>query len=505
MLLHHSFIRSSKSHRSKLFVVDRATGHRLSYSRALTGVLLLADRLKALPSGFLGVMLPTSAAAALGVIASLVSGRTPVMINYATGAEAHARAAQRRCGFRSILTSRKLLDRLGCPPVDGMVFIEDVLGEAGGLRKIAAAAKALLPTPLLLRTVAGGSEDDTSVVLFTSGSERDPKLVQLSHRNIASNIESTEQAYGVEEGDIILASLPFFHVFGLTTTLWLPAVLGMTAVTCANPLDFSGVCAACRDERPTIMVGTPSFYYGYLRKSRPGDFESLRIMVAGADKCPDDLRAGYLGKHGKTLLEGYGATETSPVISANTLTHNRPGSVGRPLPGVEVRIENYENGDDCAVGEVGRILVRGDLVMKGYLNDLEATSMSIRHGWYDTGDMGRFDKDGYLWHHGRLKRFVKVGGEMVSLIRVEEVLSALLPDEVECCVVAVPDPMKGSRIVATVTADVDRQGVVKSMTRELPNIAVPKQFVVLDELPTMPSGKTDFRTITSLVTERLSS
>jgi acyl-[acyl-carrier-protein]-phospholipid O-acyltransferase/long-chain-fatty-acid--[acyl-carrier-protein] ligase len=236
-----------------------------------------------------------------------------------------------------------------------------------------------------------------------------------------------------------------------------------------------------------------------LHKSEPGDFRSLRLVFCGADKCPDALRTEFLEKHGITLYEGYGTTETSPVISVNTAGHNRPGSVGKVLPGVEVRIENYDSGQDCGPDETGRIMVKGDLVMTGYFGDLEETSMRIRHGWYDTGDMGFLDKDGYLWHAGRLKRFVKIGGEMVSLVRVENVLEGLLSEDVSCCLVEIPDATKGARIVAAVTREIDEKKVLGRLSESLPNIALPRQFVVIEELPKMGSGKIDFRSVTEMV------
>jgi acyl-[acyl-carrier-protein]-phospholipid O-acyltransferase/long-chain-fatty-acid--[acyl-carrier-protein] ligase len=346
-----------------------------------------------------------------------------------------------------------------------------------------------------------GQEDDNVVILFTSGSEKDPKAVQLTHRNIASNIESFSKVMKMYDHDIMLANLPYFHVFGLTVNLWTPLHFGMTIVSYANPLDYKMVCTVLREEGPTVMVGTPSFLSGYLRKSGVEDFKSIRLIVSGADKCPDVLRKEFLEKHGITLYEGYGATETSPVISTNTPEHNKPGSVGKVLPDVMVRIENYESGKECGVEEVGRILVKGDLVMKGYLDDFEETSMRIRHGWYDTGDMGFIDKDGFLWHAGRLKRFVKVGGEMVSLVKVEDVLQKLIAEGVSCSVVEIPDALKGVRIVAAVTQRIDEKKILRQMSEQLPNIALPKQFIVIEELPKMGSGKIDFRTVTEMVHE----
>jgi acyl-[acyl-carrier-protein]-phospholipid O-acyltransferase/long-chain-fatty-acid--[acyl-carrier-protein] ligase len=281
--------------------------------------------------------------------------------------------------------------------------------------------------------------------------------------------------------------------------MWLPLDRGMTIVTCPNPLEFRSVCAAVREERVSVMVGTPAFLTGYLQKSEPGDFSSVRLMITGADKCPEPLRRGYWDKHRVILLEGYGTTETSPVISVNTPQHNRPGSVGCALPNVEVRIEHYESGEACAVNEIGKVLVKGPSVMTGYFDDFEATSLHLRHGWYDTGDMGFMDDDGYLWHVGRLRRFLKIAGEMVSLVRVEDVLERLLPDDCACCVVEVPDASRGARIVAAITSEVDEKTVLAQMAEALPRIALPRQFVVLPELPKMSSGKLDFRKITELV------
>jgi acyl-[acyl-carrier-protein]-phospholipid O-acyltransferase/long-chain-fatty-acid--[acyl-carrier-protein] ligase len=273
----------------------------------------------------------------------------------------------------------------------------------------------------------------------------------------------------------------------------------MTIVAYANPLEYKMICNILREERATVMVGTPSFLWGYLRKSESGDFENIRLIVSGADKCPDALRKEFLEKHTITLYEGYGATETSPVISVNTPEHNKPGSVGKVLPDVHVRIENYETGKECKPAEVGRIMVKGELVMKGYLDDFEETSMRIRHGWYDTGDMGCLDRDGFLWHSGRLKRFIKIGGEMVSMVKVEDVLQKLLTNNVSCSVVEVPDALKGAKIVAAVTQNVDEKKILKQMAEQLPNIALPKQFVVIEDLPKMGSGKIDFRSVTEMV------
>ncbi len=499
MLLHRRFVRTAKAFASKPAIIDRTTGTRISYGRALVASLILSEQLGQYERGFIGIMLPTSAGCALSILGALMSGRTPVMINYSTGAAQNCEYAQKKCAFHTIITSKALLEKVNCRQLPGMVFLEDIMAAVSTADRIRAAVRARLPLPWLLKTVHDGAESQNAVVLFTSGSERDPKAVLLTHRNINANLFGISKVFDLSAADIFLANLPFFHVFGLTTNLWLPLRYGMTIVTHANPLDFKTICEIIREEKVTFVVGTPIFMWGYLRKSEPGDFASCRIMLTGADKTPDSLRQEFLEKHNIALLEGYGCTETSPVISANHPDTNRPGSVGRPLPNVQVRIEHYETGEECGVGEIGKILVKGESIMPGYFDDFEATTLCIRHGWYDTGDMGYHDADGYLWHVGRLKRFVKIGGEMVSLIRVENELERLLPEDVLCCIVEVPDAVRGARIVAAVTRKLDEPKVLKQLSEVLPNIALPKQFVVIEELPKMGSGKIDFRRITELV------
>ena len=502
-MLHHQFIDKAKIFKEKLAVHDFTTNTRLSYSRALIASLILSRFMQKLDHGFIGVMLPTSAGCILTKLAVLMSGRTPVMINYSTGAEQNAIYAQRKCDFRTIITSKKLLEKIDCPVVDGMEFIEDYMARITTSMKLRAAVTAALPAGIIKKLVHKGNEDETAVILFTSGSEKDPKAVQLSHRNISSNVESVTTIFNFRSDDVFMCALPFFHVFGLTANLWLPLSQGMTLLTYANPLDFKTVCTIVREQRATFLVGTPSFFWGYLRKSEEGDFSSLRIALTGADKCPDALREGFRLKHGITVFEGYGATECAPVISTNTPEFNKPGSVGKPIPGVQVRIENYETGEESATGEDGKILVKGKNVMKGYFNDFEQTSLHIRRGWYDTGDMGNIDEEGFLWHVGRLKRFVKIGGEMVSLVKIEDVLEKYLPEDSHCCVVEIPDAIKGAKIVAVTTRELDEKDILKQMSKHLPPIALPKIFLVWETLPKMGSGKIDFRTISEMAGQQL--
>ncbi|MDA1371096.1 MAG: AMP-binding protein [Proteobacteria bacterium] len=498
-MLQHRFIESARKHPDKLAIIDRSTGRDVTYSRALIASLILARRFSRLERGRIGIMLPTSSGGALAIVGAVMGSRTPVMINYSTGAAKNCRYAQQKCDFKVIVTARALLKRVGCEELPGMVFIEDIMQALGKFEKARAFVKSRLPLPWLKRLCGKSNLARPAVILFTSGSEKEPKVVQLTQKNILSNIDAFSDMMDIYGMDNMLAVLPYFHVFGLTINLWTPLCLGMTSIAYANPLDFKTIARIIRDDKPELLVGTPLFLEGYARQSKPGDFASVQLAVSGADKCPEHLRALYREKHNLEIIEGYGATETSPVISANPRNANKPGSIGIPIPGTQVRIEHYETGEECPPGVTGKIMVKGDGVMQGYLNDTEETHLRITSGWYDTGDLGYLDEDGYLWHQGRLKRFVKIGGEMISLVLVEETLNAKTPEEVDCCAIELPDAKRGSRIVAVTTRRVDQQELAKRLSEELPNLALPKQYVTVAEFPRMGSGKTDFRTLTDMV------
>jgi len=501
--LHYQFVRIAKRHNKKLAIIDRGLNRKFTYGRTLTASLILADKLKRIDDTFVGVMLPTSAGTAIVILALLMSGKTPVLLNYSTGIQTNVEYSQKKCDFEAVITAKALLEKLNAPKLKGYLYIEDLLNSVSILDKIKGALFASRSADRILSRFSNSDINSTAAILFTTGSELEPKAVPLSHRNIIANLEALSQIYPFASDDIMLANLPFFHVFGLATTMWLPFRFGMTIVTYINPMDYKTVCTIIREELPTYLVGTPSFLSGYLHHSQSGDFKSLKLIVTGADKCPDSLRQAYKEKHGLTIYEGYGTTETSPIITVNTPDRCRPGSVGWVLPNLRVRIEHYDTGTECGIGEMGKIFVKGESVFSGYFDDLEATARSLHNGWYDTGDMGYMDADGFLWHVGRLRRFVKIGGEMVSLIRVEEELEKVLPPDTLCCIVESPDAIKGAKIIAAINRPIDEQKILQEMMRRLPAIALPKRFIVLDDFPKMPSGKTDFKQVTTLVRDAI--
>lgn len=503
MILHEQFIRTAKKYPKKLAIIDRSTHSKIPYARALIASLILAKKIKKYKENYIGVMIPTSAGAMLATIGVLMAGKVPVMINYSTGAAENCEYGQNMCGFKTIISSKALVEKINCPTVPGMVFLEDIMATISTFNKLGAALRSKLSAAAIIKSLPRTKPEDNAVILFTSGSEKDPKGVQLTHHNFSNNIEDLVAAFRIEPSDIFMSILPLFHVFGHNANFWLPLTNGLTTVTYANPLDYKKIPEICRQEKPTLMVGTPSFFSGYLRNSKDGDFSSIRMMLAGADKTPQWLRDGYMEKHNVNLLEGYGTTETSPAISVNTPYEYRAGSIGKVVKSAQVKILDVNTDKEAGVNEEGKILVKGDMVMPGYFDNLEETSLRIHDGWYDTGDIGRLDEDGFLWHHGRLKRFVKIGGEMVSLVRTETVLEEFLPDGVDCCVVEVPDAVKGARIVVAITAEIKEKEILKNMAKKLPAIALPKKFVVLENLPKMGSGKIDFRTVTDLVKAEL--
>ncbi len=502
MQLQEKFIQIAKQNSKKIAVIDKTLNQEYTYEQLLVGSLIFQKVIAQYKEKYIGIMVPTSAAAFITVIATLMAGKIPVVINYATGATQNCIYAQDKIGFCTILTSRKLLEKLNQDPVDGMAYLEDMRKSISLGAKLKGLFKSKLPFGSLRKYFYCGDNDETSVILFTSGSEREPKAVQLSHTNIMHQLVTFPEIFGIQPDDVFLGNLPVFHIFGFAM-FWLALSTGSSIVTHANPLEYRKVVESIKKHNITFVFGTPTFLFGYLKQSEPGDMSSLRFLIAGADKVSEHLREGYKKKHDIMILEGYGATETSPVVSSNVPGHNKPGSVGRVINGMQVKIVHPDTGEDLPTGEMGEILVKGPSVMKGYFGDLEETTLRIKNGWYETGDMGLLDEDGFLWHKGRLKRFVKIGGEMISLVRVEEIMEQYLPEDVLCCVVDVPDIEKGSEIVAALTAEeIDFRKIQRNMAKELPGIAIPKEYYVIEDIPMMGNGKVDFRTVERICRER---
>ncbi len=349
--------------------------------------------------------------------------------------------------------------------------------------------------------------DDLATIVFSSGSTGEPKGVMLSHFNIVSNVEQMGQAVKLDRHDTLLGVLPFFHSFGFSVTLWLPAVLGIGVAYHPSPLDFGAIGALIREYRVTFLISTPTFLQGYLRKCLPEDFGSLRLVIVGAEKLPDRVAAAFEDRFGIRPLEGYGCTECSPVVAVNMHDYRaagfrqvgaKRGSIGHPLPGVTVRIVDPETREPVPLGQPGLLLVSGPNVMRGYLGKEKTTAEVLQDGWYTTGDIAALDEDGFLTITDRLSRFSKIGGEMVPHIKVEEKLHELAgATEQSFVVTGVPDGKKGERLVVLHSlTDEELKTVLTSLPQSgLPNLWIPRanQFFRVEEFPHLGTGKLDLR------------
>jgi len=337
----------------------------------------------------------------------------------------------------------------------------------------------------------------------------------LTHYNIASNIEQMGQTFSFDRHDSLLGVLPFFHSFGFTVTLWLPPVLGVSVVYHPSPLDLAAISELVRDYRVTFLMATPTFLQAYMRRCSPEDFGSLEFVLVGAEKLPERIALAFEDRFGIRPLEGYGATECSPVVAVNTKDFRAPGfrqvgakrgSIGHPLPGISVRIVDPETQEPVSVGTPGLLIVRGPNVMRGYLGKPEKTTEVLRDGWYVTGDIAAEDEDGFLTITDRLSRFSKIGGEMVPHVKIEERLHEIANlTEQTFVVTGVPDEKKGERLVVLHVLKQDELKVVLERLPEagLPNLWTPRanQFFFVEELPHLGTGKLDLRRIRELAVQ----
>jgi acyl-[acyl-carrier-protein]-phospholipid O-acyltransferase/long-chain-fatty-acid--[acyl-carrier-protein] ligase len=491
------------------FAIADSTGQRLTFGRALIGALALARALDRRAAGqqHIGVLLPASAGAALTNLAVRCAGRVPVNLNFTIGSDAMA-ASVADAGIATIVTSRRFLEKASIGEMAGMVFLEDIRTEIGTLSRLRAAVEArLLPLPLLRRMYGGRrrTSDSLATIIFSSGSSGVPKGVMISHGNVLANVDALAEIFPMTGADRFLGVLPFFHSFGFTGTFWFPLLQGAGAVYHPNPMDAKTVGELCGQFNVTMLISTPTFCTSYLRRVTPDQLAHLRYAIVGAEKLREPLARAFREKYGVTLLEGYGCTEMSPVVAVNrpdaevggrTQTGARPGSVGRPIPGVEAKVIDRDTGEGPLIGREGLLLVRGPNMMLGYLNQPERTAEAIRDGWYVTGDIATIDEDGFIFITDRLSRFSKIGGEMVPHLKVEEAINAVLGDSCSA-VTAVPDETRGERLVAFYTRqDIAPEALWDRLCQgDLPKLWVPKRdcLVPIEAIPALGTGKVDLR------------
>jgi acyl-[acyl-carrier-protein]-phospholipid O-acyltransferase/long-chain-fatty-acid--[acyl-carrier-protein] ligase len=489
------------------------TGRELTYGRTLASAILVSNWLRngaGLPAGPdggppVGVMLPASVGGALVNIGITLAGRVPVNLNFTAGPKALASAVT-QCGIRTIVTSRVFLAKAKMAPMDGTVFLEDVLAGAGRWAKLRALLAARF-APAARLAHGRRTPDSMAAIIFSSGTAGEPKGIALSHYNLLSNIDAIAQVFPVGERDRVTGALPFFHSFGFTVSVWFPLIAGCGAVYHSNPSDARAIGELIAKYRATLLIGAPTFCATYARKCERDQFSSLRYVLVGAEKLRAPVAAAFREKFGLELLEGYGCTEMSPVVAVNrpnfeagkeTQTGNKAGTVGHPLPGVAAKIVDPVTYAPLGPNREGLLLVKGPNRMIGYLNDARRTADALHDGWYITGDVALIDDEGFIRITDRLARFSKMGGEMVPHGRVEEAIGAILGEH-PCAVTAIDDEQRGERLVALYSCpDISPAELWRRLSETgLPRLWIPKRenLYPVDELPRMGTGKLDLRAV----------
>jgi acyl-[acyl-carrier-protein]-phospholipid O-acyltransferase/long-chain-fatty-acid--[acyl-carrier-protein] ligase len=518
--LHHAFVVSARRRPRRIAMAD-ATTPAVTFGGALTRSILLARRLKKIWAGqrMVGLMLPPSVGGALANWAALFCGKVPVNLNYTLSEESIASCAK-QCELKTVLTSRAFIEKVKLKLPGEVLFIEDVMQPAPSIwEKLTALFIArCLPVAWIERAIGVKSSavshqlDELATVIFSSGSTGEPKGVMLSHYNVGSNLDQLGQTFAFGGKDKVLGVLPFFHSFGFTGTLALPAVLGIGVVYHPNPLDAKTIGPLVNDHEVTFLLATPTFLQIYMRGCSPEQFGSVRLVAVSAEKLPERLANAFEEQFGIRPFEAYGCTECSPGVTVNTHDFRaagfrqvgaKRGKIGHPLPGICVRIVDPANPDPNAplpLGQSGLLLVRGPNVMLGYLGKPEKTADVLRNGWYTTGDIAALDEDGFIQITDRLSRFSKIGGEMVPHIKVEERLHELAGTTEQTFVVtSVADERKGERLVVLHKLTDDKlQPVLEKLTAsDLPNLWKPKadSFVRLEVFPMLGTGKLDLRKV----------
>jgi acyl-[acyl-carrier-protein]-phospholipid O-acyltransferase/long-chain-fatty-acid--[acyl-carrier-protein] ligase len=517
--LHRAFVRTARTHPLRFAMAD-AQNPKVRFGAVLMRTIFLARRLKKIWQGqkMVGLLLPPSVPGALVNFAALLAGKVPVNLNYTVSEETLA-SCIKQCDIKTVVTSKAFIEKVKLKVPCETIFLEELAAKPGVGEKIIALFIAFFfPPGLLERALGRGKKvelDDLATIIFSSGSTGEPKGVMLSHYNVGANIEQLEQVFGLGRSDCVLGVLPFFHSFGFTGTLFLPAVVGVGAVYHPNPLDAKTIGPLVRDYSATFLLATPTFLQLYMRGCAAEDFGSLRVVMTGAEKLPDRLAAAFEEQFGIRPLEGYGCTECSPAVAVNTHDFRsagfrqvgaKRGKIGHPLSGVSVRIVDPETRAPQPMGQPGLMLVRGPNVMQGYLGNPEKTAEVLHDGWYTTGDIAAIDEDGFLQITDRLSRFSKIGGEMVPHIKIEERLHELAGSTEQTFVVAaVPDEKKGERIVVLhKLAEGPLQTTLEKLSQtDLPNLWKPRadQFFRVESFPMLGTGKLDLRKVKEMAAQ----
>jgi acyl-[acyl-carrier-protein]-phospholipid O-acyltransferase/long-chain-fatty-acid--[acyl-carrier-protein] ligase len=487
----------ARKHPSHIILED-TTQQKLTYRKLMVGADVLAHALRGAVAGGerIGLLMPNVNATPVVILALWSLGKVPAVLNFSSGTPTMLACAE-LAGLKRIVTSRVFFERAKFKEDDfvkagvSLIYLEDVRARISSSKKLLT----LLRHVFNRQSAIGNrqSAGSPAVIVFTSGSEGVPKGVELTHCNILANIRQMLAVTDITDGDRLFNCLPIFHSFGLTVGAFLPLVRGIYVFLYPSPLHYRNVPAALYEHDCTVFISTNTFLNGYARKAHPYDFRSIRYLFAAAEKLQETTALAWSQKYGVRILEGYGATECAPCLSVNTPLEPRYGSVGRLLPGIEYKLEPVEGVEDGR-----RLFVRGPNVMKSYLNAEANAKFQALGGWYDTGDIVSVDAEGYLHILGRMKRFAKVSGEMVSLTAVEDALAGAFPHYGLHCQVAVitrPEENKGEMLIAVtnepkLTLDEIRDAV---KAKGLTNLSVPREIKVVKEIPKLGTGKVNYR------------
>jgi acyl-[acyl-carrier-protein]-phospholipid O-acyltransferase/long-chain-fatty-acid--[acyl-carrier-protein] ligase len=508
-------------HRLRTTKISDTTGVALSGGELLTRALVLRRLLRRSVLGpdeqNVAVLLPPSAGAVVTNLALTLDNRVVVNLNYTLSSEM-LNSSIAQAGVRHVLTSRKFLERVPLQLDGEIVLLEDFRDAVTRTDKVVSAAMAFgLPAKLLTRVLGAHRHrgDDVLSIMFTSGTTGDPKGAVLTHDNIQSNVRAVDAVIKIDPHDVVIGVLPFFHSFGYAITLWSILTLDVGAAYHVNPLEAKVIGQLCRERKGTILLATPMFLRNYIRRCEPEDFATLEVVITGAERLPSQVADAFEEQFGIRPIEGYGTTETSPLISANIpptrapgdpLQSARAGTVGKPPPGVRVKVVDQETGADLLSGEQGMLLVKGPNVMREYLGQPAATSAAIRDGWYVTGDVCVIDADGFIRIVGRESRFAKIGGEMVPHELIEETLTEIVGVDDEgqqrVVVVSVPDSDRGERLIVVHTElEQSPAELICALGQAgLPKLFIPAAncFLQVESLPALGTGKLDSRRIKHL-------
>jgi acyl-[acyl-carrier-protein]-phospholipid O-acyltransferase/long-chain-fatty-acid--[acyl-carrier-protein] ligase len=488
---------TASNHPGQIILQD-ATLQTLTYRKLMVGADVLAQALRGAVTGGdrVGLLLPNVNATPMVILALWSLGKVPAVLNFSSGTPTMLACAE-LAGLKQIVTSHVFLDRTKINADDlvkagiGLIYLEEIDAGIASSRKFLTLLRHVCHLPPA--SPGSPAASSTAVIVFTSGSEGVPKGVELTHGNLLANIRQMLAVTDITDGDRLFNCLPLFHSFGLTIGTFLPLVRGIYIFLYPSPLHYRMVPAAFYEHDCTIFLSTNTFLNGYVRKAHPYDFRSLRYLFCAAEKLQEATALAWSQKYGVRILEGYGATECAPCISVNTPLEPRYGSVGRLLPGMDYELEPV-----AGVAAGGRLFVHGPNVMKGYLNAEANAKFQALGGWYDTGDIVRVDAEGYLQVLGRMKRFAKVSGEMVSLTAVEDALAGAFLQYGLRCQVAIltrPDENKGEALIAVtneprLTMDEIRAAI---KAKGLTNLSVPREIKVVKEIPKLGTGKVNHR------------